>query len=72
MGTPIEDKLALSVDETLMVLGLCRSSLYKQIKSQRLPAKKLGGRTVILMDDLRDYLRSLPAAGQWVMGPGEK
>jgi hypothetical protein len=61
MGTPVEDRLALSIAATMKVVGLSRGSLCKQIYAKRLPAKKLGGRIVILVDDLMEYLRSLPA-----------
>jgi hypothetical protein len=38
---------------------LSRSTLYRHF-GHDLPAKKLGGRTIILADDLNRFLRGLP------------
>lgn len=37
-----------------------RSKLYEEISAGRLPAKKAGGRTIILADDWQRYLANLP------------
>ena len=39
------------------------SSLYEAINAGRLKAKKLGSKTVILSDDLDEYLKNLPDFG---------
>jgi excisionase family DNA binding protein len=52
----------LSVAESCTSLGVSRSTLYALIRSRRLPARKLGGRTVIAVDDLREMIKKLPDA----------
>ena len=53
-------KLAYSVEEFGAVAGLGRTKLYAEIAAGRLRARKAGKRTVILAEDGRDYLASLP------------
>lgn len=59
----IADKLTFSVPEAVSVTGISRSLLYLEIAAGRLPARKLGRRTVILREDLQAFLKALPAAG---------
>jgi excisionase family DNA binding protein len=40
-----------------------RTLLYEAIKSGNLKARKVGRRTIIIDDDLRNWLASLPVAG---------
>jgi excisionase family DNA binding protein len=61
METPI--RRAYSVPETMCVLGLCRDSVYKLIREGRLPARKIGRRTVVLASDLQQFLEALPRLG---------
>ena len=53
-------KLAYSVEEFGAVAGLGRTKLYAEIAAARLRARKAGKRTVILAEDGRAYLASLP------------
>jgi len=53
-------KSAYTVREALRELGIGRSKLYEEIASNRLRARKLGKRTIILGDELRRYLSALP------------
>jgi hypothetical protein len=53
-------KLAYSVEEFGAVAGLGRTKLYAEIAAGRLRARKAGKRTVILAEDGRAYLASLP------------
>jgi excisionase family DNA binding protein len=56
---PNEDRktsLAYSIAEACAVSGIRRTTLYKEINSGELRAVKIGGRTVILADDLRCWL----------------
>ena len=56
----MSDTLAHSIQETTEIVGVGRSFVYQEIRAGRLVARKAGGRTIILHDDLLDYLRRLP------------
>ncbi len=56
-GLPRE---AFSVDQVEGVTGIGRTKIYEAISSGRLKARKYGKRTLILKDDLRQFLESLP------------
>lgn len=57
-------RIAHSVDETVQISGTSRTSVYEAIRSGELKAKKLGRRTLVLDDDLRAWLASLPSFGE--------
>ena len=61
MGSTIEQE-GLSVAEACEVAGIGRTKLYEAIADGRLKARKLGKRTLILRDDLRQFLAALPPA----------
>ena len=52
----------LSISEACAMAGIGRSLLYQAILQGQLKARKCGKRTLILRDDLRDYLTALPRA----------
>jgi excisionase family DNA binding protein len=52
--------LAYSIAEACEIAGIGRTSIYEAINSGELIARKNGRRTVILSDDLRRWLQSLP------------
>ena len=56
MNTP----LAYSIAEASEASRIGRTSIYEAINSRELIARKNGRRTVILADDLRRWLQSLP------------
>lgn len=56
MNTP----LAYSIAEASEVSRIGRTSIYEAISSRELIARKNGRRTVILADDLRQWLQNLP------------
>jgi excisionase family DNA binding protein len=56
----IQNKLAYTVDEATDLSPCGRSSLYEAIAAGELKARKLGRRTLIMADDLRSWLESLP------------
>jgi excisionase family DNA binding protein len=62
MSTP--PRVAYSVPEAMLALGLCRDSIYKLINSGQLPAKKIGRRTLVLASDLENFLKALPPIGR--------
>ena len=61
MRDAIFEKEGLSVPEASHVSGIGRTKLYEAIGAGQLEARKYGKRTLILRDDLRRFLTSLPA-----------
>ncbi len=57
---------AYGIKETAGALGVCIETVYNWIAAERLRARKLGKRTIILASDLDEFLESLPD-----MRPGE-
>jgi hypothetical protein len=57
---PDESLLAHTVETASRISTCGRTSLYAAIKSGSLKARKIGRRTVILDEDLRRWLSSLP------------
>ena len=53
-------KLAYTVDDFAAATGLGRTRLYEAIRNRQLRARKYGKRTVILVEDGRAFLASLP------------
>jgi excisionase family DNA binding protein len=54
---PLENRLGVSLDEGSAVAGLSRRTLEYYIQQGVLPARKIGRRTLILVSDLRTFLR---------------
>jgi excisionase family DNA binding protein len=52
----INAKEFLSVDETVKLLGISRSTIYRMFKSGMLPQTKIGGRTIVRRKDIDDFL----------------
>lgn len=55
-------KLAYTIDEASKMSGIGRTSLYAEIRSGRLAARKMGRRTVIAHSDLVAFVAQLPNA----------
>lgn len=60
---PSIQREGLSIFEACRVAGIGRTKIYEAISDGRLKARKLGKRTIILNDDLRTFLASLPVVG---------
>jgi excisionase family DNA binding protein len=60
MNGSLIQKHGLSVHEACVYSGIGKTKLYEAINSGKLKARKAGKRTLILADDLRHYLSSLP------------
>jgi excisionase family DNA binding protein len=56
----VEKKLSYSIPEVSRETGLGKTTVYKAITEGRLRARKFGNRTIILADDLDQFLNSLP------------
>jgi hypothetical protein len=52
------EPIAVRMPEASRMSGLSRTSLYRLTKSGRLPIKKVGGCTLIMVDDLRRLIET--------------
>lgn len=59
MNTPHE-KFGFTVEEAAAAAGMGRTKVFEAIRLGKLKARKSGRRTIVLADDLRAYLASLP------------
>ena len=57
---PTLEKRGLTIQEACTSSGIGKTKLYEAINSGELKAHKAGRRTLILSDDLRDFLSALP------------
>lgn len=64
IGAPAAEprKLAHTIIEAARISGIPRSSLYELARDGKLRVVKRGRRSLILDEDLRTFLRNLPAA----------
>jgi excisionase family DNA binding protein len=56
----ITQPLAVSIQDAVRLSGIGRSSLYEAIRRGELPIRKSGRRTLLMTDDIRRWLASLP------------
>lgn len=52
----MEDKMLLSISEVAAVLGVSRPSIYQLIHSADFPIVRLGGRVLIPVKQLQEWL----------------
>jgi excisionase family DNA binding protein len=52
-----EEKLALRINDAVTIFGLSRSTLYKLLSAKKLRAVKVGGRRLVLREDLQALLQ---------------
>jgi excisionase family DNA binding protein len=57
------DCAAYSIPEVMARVGVGRDKLYCLIREGKLPARKLGRKTLILASDLEAFLEALPRLG---------
>jgi excisionase family DNA binding protein len=64
MNKPIPDvtREAFSISEVCAVAAIGRTKVYQAIADGSLKARKCGTRTLVLRNELRDFLTSLPSA----------
>jgi hypothetical protein len=60
---PLADKLSLSPEQASELSGIGLTRIREAIADRTLIAHKHGSRTIVLPDDLKAWLRSLPLAG---------
>lgn len=53
-------RLAYGIEDFAAAAGLGRTTVYEEIASGRLKARKVGKRTLILVEDARAFLSGLP------------
>ena len=56
------DPVALPIAEAVTFSGMSRSAVYRELANGNLRAVKSGSRTLVLVESIRSYLASLPAA----------
>ena len=56
-----KETLAYSIKSGSIAAGVGQTKMREEINAGNLKAKKLGKRTIITADDLREWLNSLPA-----------
>jgi excisionase family DNA binding protein len=59
----VTGRAAYSIAEVMLQSGLGRDTIYKAINSGRLPARKVGRRTIVLATDMQRFLEALPVIG---------
>jgi excisionase family DNA binding protein len=58
------DTIGLSVDEACELCSLGRTTFYKYLKLGKIPARKCGARTIVVLDELVQAIKSLPQVGR--------
>lgn len=53
--------LAMSIQDAVALSGIGRTSLFAAIKAGELKVKKYGRRTLVLTEDLKAWIDSLPS-----------
>ncbi len=56
------DKLSVTIPEAVNMTGLSRTAIYKLFSDGKLPRRKNGKRSLILVADLEQVVKSLPVA----------
>ena len=57
------ERIAVTIPEAIERSGIGRSSLYKLFTQGRLTPRKLGKRTLIMVEELDALVKSLPEGG---------
>ncbi len=59
-GTPLlKARLAVSITEAASVVGIGRTSMYREIERGTISTVRIGGRRLITIDELRRYVAAL-------------
>ena len=54
------DKISVTINGASEITGIGRTSLYKLMQSGKLKPRKLGKRTLLLVEDLNTLVKNLP------------
>ena len=60
-----------TIDEAAELIGISRRSAYNAAHNGDIPAKRIGGRWVVLKTHLWQYLGLMDTSGRWTAPPGE-
>ena len=58
----MSDTLAYTIPDACRISAASRSAIYRAVKAGELTLRKRGTRSLILADELRRWLQSLPVA----------
>ena len=61
--SPAAECAVYNIPEVMARVGVGRDKLYRLIREGKLPARKLGRKTLILASDLEAFLEALPRLG---------
>lgn len=53
-------KLSVTIPEAMSMTGLGRSTIYRLFDEKKLIRRKCGNRTLILVSELEEFVRTLP------------
>lgn len=53
-------KLSVTIPEAMSMTGLGRSTIYRLFDERKLTRRKCGNRTLILVSELEEFVRTLP------------
>jgi hypothetical protein len=54
------ERLAFTIPQLTIASGISRTGIYREIQAGRLEIRKVGRRTVVLIEDAKRWLASLP------------
>ena len=57
------DRVTLSITETAAALGVSRPKVYNLLHRKGFPAFRVGGRTLVSVDGLREWVAAQASAG---------
>jgi excisionase family DNA binding protein len=57
----MHQKIAVTILEAVQMTGIGRSTLYSLFREGKLTPRKSGKRTLLIVEDLRRYIDSLPS-----------
>lgn len=52
--------IAVTIAQACQMSGLSKATLYRAISAGRLPTRKFGARTLLIVEELRSFLTALP------------